>query len=172
MSSPVTVSIDVPQAREDVYAFLDVMANHESFTDHLLTNWRVSGPPTGLGAKAQVTVKSGGMSDEATFEVIEVEVVEVVVVAVEGVAVEGVEAVQALAGPGALRPGLGGGRAVRAGVAGALAGGVFLGILQAAAIVLFGAGFKNVAALTALLIVLLFFPSGIFAGFTSGGKGH
>jgi branched-chain amino acid transport system permease protein len=56
--------------------------------------------------------------------------------------------------------------------AGALAGGVFLGILQAAAIVLFGAGFKNVAALTALLIVLLFFPSGIFAGFTSGGKGH
>ena len=56
--------------------------------------------------------------------------------------------------------------------AGALAGGVFLGILQATAIVLFGASFKNVAALTALLIVLLFFPSGIFAGFTSGGKGH
>ncbi len=73
MSSPVTVSIDVPQARDDVYAFLDVMANHESFTDHLLTNWRVSGPPTGVGAKAAVTVKSGGMSDEATFEVIEVE---------------------------------------------------------------------------------------------------
>ena len=71
--SPVTVSIDVPQNRADVYAFLDVMANHESFTDHLLTNWRVSGPPTGVGAKAEVTVKSGGMSDEATFEVIEVE---------------------------------------------------------------------------------------------------
>src|SRR3954469_14045337 len=70
---PVTVSIDVPQARDEVYAFLDVMANHESFTDHLLTNWRVSGPATGVGAKAVVTVKSGGMSDEATFEVIEVE---------------------------------------------------------------------------------------------------
>jgi hypothetical protein len=27
--SPVTVSIDVPQRREDVYAYLDVMANHE-----------------------------------------------------------------------------------------------------------------------------------------------
>src|SRR5689334_11056021 len=73
MSSPVTVSIDVPQARRDVYAFLDVMANHESFTDHMLTDWRVSGPPTGLGAKATVTVKSGGLSDEATFEVVEVE---------------------------------------------------------------------------------------------------
>src|SRR4051812_34478176 len=72
--SPVTVSIDVPQARDDVYAFLDVMANHESFTDHLLTNWRVSGPPTGVGAKAEVTVKTpGAPSDEATFEVIEVE---------------------------------------------------------------------------------------------------
>jgi hypothetical protein len=73
MSSPVTVSIDVPQPRAEVYAFLDVMANHESFTDHMLTNWRVSGPPTGVGAKATVTAKAGGVSDEARFEVIEVE---------------------------------------------------------------------------------------------------
>src|SRR4051812_27211925 len=73
MSSPVTVSIDVPQPRDEVYAFLDVMANHESFTDHMLTNWRLSGPATGVGAKATVTAKAGGVSDEATFEVIEVE---------------------------------------------------------------------------------------------------
>src|SRR3954452_6525313 len=71
--SPVTVSIDVPQRRSDVYAFLDVIANHESFTDHMLTNWRVSGPATGVGAKATVTAKAGGVSDEARFEVIEVE---------------------------------------------------------------------------------------------------
>ena len=51
--------------------------------------------------------------------------------------------------------------------AGALAGGVLLGVLQAVAIVLFGAGFKNVAALSTLLVVLLFFPSGIFAGLKS-----
>jgi Polyketide cyclase / dehydrase and lipid transport len=73
MSSPVTVSIDVPQPRREVYDFLDVMANHECFTDHMLTNWRVSGPPTGLGAKAAVTAKAGGRSDEVTFEVVEVE---------------------------------------------------------------------------------------------------
>ena len=48
--------------------------------------------------------------------------------------------------------------------AGALAGGILLGVLQAVAIVVFGAGFKNVAALSTLLVVLLFFPSGIFAG--------
>ncbi|MBQ0820318.1 branched-chain amino acid ABC transporter permease [Microvirga sp. HBU67558] len=51
--------------------------------------------------------------------------------------------------------------------AGALAGGILLGVLQAIAIVLFGAGLKNVAALSTLLVVLLFFPSGIFAGLKS-----
>src|SRR3954467_13052801 len=71
--SPVTVSVDVPQRRSEVYAFLDVMANHESFTDHMLTDWRLSGPPSGLGAKATVTAKAGGVTDEATFEVIEVD---------------------------------------------------------------------------------------------------
>lgn len=54
--------------------------------------------------------------------------------------------------------------------AGALAGGVLLGVLQAVAIVLFGAGFKNVAALSVLLLVLFLFPSGIFAGLKS--RGH
>jgi hypothetical protein len=73
MSSPVTVSIDVPQRRRDVYDFLDVMANHECFTDHMLTNWRVHGPATGVGAKADVTVKAGGRADEVRFEVVEAE---------------------------------------------------------------------------------------------------
>jgi len=46
----------------------------------------------------------------------------------------------------------------------ALIGGIFLGIVQSGAIVFFGAGFKNVVALTILLVVLLFFPSGLFGG--------
>jgi hypothetical protein len=70
---PVTVSIDVPQPRASVYAYLDVMANHEAFTDHMLTNWRVSGPPTGVGSKANVTSKFSALSDEAEIEVFEVE---------------------------------------------------------------------------------------------------
>ena len=70
---PVTVSIDVPQDRASVYAYLDVMANHEHFTDHMLTNWRVSGPPTGIGSKANVTAKVGAISDESEIEVFEVE---------------------------------------------------------------------------------------------------
>lgn len=46
----------------------------------------------------------------------------------------------------------------------ALVGGILLGVVQSGAIVFFGAGFKNVVALTVLLIVLLFFPHGLFGG--------
>jgi branched-chain amino acid transport system permease protein len=46
----------------------------------------------------------------------------------------------------------------------ALAGGILLGVVQSGAIVMFGAGYKNVVALTVLLIVLLFFPRGLFGG--------
>jgi branched-chain amino acid transport system permease protein len=46
----------------------------------------------------------------------------------------------------------------------ALLGGVLLGVVQSAAIVVVGAGYKNVVALTVLLVVLLFFPQGVFRG--------
>lgn len=49
---------------------------------------------------------------------------------------------------------------------GAFVGGIMLGVAQAAAIVVFGAGFKNVAALSILLVFLLARPSGLF------GKAH
>ncbi len=55
---------------------------------------------------------------------------------------------------------------------GALAGGLLLGVLQALAIVMLGAGFKNVAALSVLLVVLLLFPNGLFAGFGSKARAH
>ncbi|KQY99695.1 hypothetical protein ASD45_01980 [Pseudolabrys sp. Root1462] len=45
-----------------------------------------------------------------------------------------------------------------------LVGGIFLGVIQSEAIVFFGAGFKNIVSLTLLLIVLLFFPKGLFGG--------
>ncbi len=45
---------------------------------------------------------------------------------------------------------------------GALAGGILLGAAQAVAVVLFGAGYRNVAALVIMLLVLLLFPSGVF----------
>jgi hypothetical protein len=70
---PVSVSIDVPQPRTAVYDHLDVMANHEPFTDHMLVDWSYDGPPRGVGAKARVRSTFGGMSDVAEIEVVAAE---------------------------------------------------------------------------------------------------
>jgi hypothetical protein len=63
---PVTVSIAVPNRREEVYDYLDVLANHEPFTDHMLVDWRCSGPAAGLGARARVRLKKPGRPDWRT----------------------------------------------------------------------------------------------------------
>ena len=67
---PVSVSIDVPHPRADVFDHLDVMANHEPFTDHMLTDWEYSGPPRGVGSKARVRSSFGALSDTADIEVV------------------------------------------------------------------------------------------------------
>jgi hypothetical protein len=68
---PVTVSVDVPNPPEQVYDFLDVLANHESFTDHFMLDWELSGPERGIGAKANFRVKATGEKDWTDLEVLE-----------------------------------------------------------------------------------------------------
>jgi hypothetical protein len=70
---PVTVTIDVPHPREQVFDFLDVMSNHEPFTNHMLQDWKYSGPDRGVGSKASVTVKAAGRRDHVEIEVIAAE---------------------------------------------------------------------------------------------------
>jgi hypothetical protein len=79
MPDPITVSIDVPQARDEVFAFLDVMANHEPFTNHMLVDWSYDGPPTGVGAKAHVHSKAGGRKEPVDIEVVSARVPEQIV---------------------------------------------------------------------------------------------
>jgi len=67
------VSIDVPQNRGEVYDYLDVLANHVQFTDHMMRNWHLSGPPRGVGPKATVDVVLGGRTEPIEIEVIETE---------------------------------------------------------------------------------------------------
>jgi len=67
----ICVSIDVPHERQRVYAFLDVMANHERFTDHMLRDSSCSGPATGVGAKARVTSVLGGRRLPVDIEVVD-----------------------------------------------------------------------------------------------------
>jgi hypothetical protein len=68
---PVSVSIDVPQSPERVYEYIGVLANHEGFTDHFLLDWQVSGPASGVGARARMCVKSPGPDDWLDMEVID-----------------------------------------------------------------------------------------------------
>lgn len=68
---PVTASIEVPQSPERVYEYIDVLGNHEQFTDHFLLDWEVSGPASGVGARARMRVKSPGPDDWLDMEVLE-----------------------------------------------------------------------------------------------------
>jgi Polyketide cyclase / dehydrase and lipid transport len=70
---PVRVTIEVPQPREEVYDFLDVMANHEPFTNHMLKDWEYTGPDRGIGSKAKVRVNAAGSSENVEIEVVAAE---------------------------------------------------------------------------------------------------
>jgi Polyketide cyclase / dehydrase and lipid transport len=61
---PITVSIVVDRPREEVFAHLDRLANHEAFTDHFLQDWTLSGPPAGIGAKARLRARNDWMDLE------------------------------------------------------------------------------------------------------------
>ena len=73
MPAPVTVSIEVPTDIARAFDFLDVLANHEPFNDHLMRDWEVSGPPRGVGSKACVSTQALGASDVVDIEVVEVD---------------------------------------------------------------------------------------------------
>jgi uncharacterized membrane protein len=70
---PVIVSTTVSRPRQEVFEFLDVLANHEGFMDHLFTKWSFSGPARGVGAKGRARVNAPGSREMAEFEVVESE---------------------------------------------------------------------------------------------------
>lgn len=70
---PVTVATTVSKPREEVFEFLDLLANHEGFMDHLFTHWSFSGPARGVGAKARARVNAPGSREMAEFELVAAE---------------------------------------------------------------------------------------------------
>ena len=68
---PVTVSVEVPNSTHQVYEFLEVLGNHESFMDHFMIDWKLSGPKRGVGAKANVRVKATAEKDWTDVEIVE-----------------------------------------------------------------------------------------------------
>ncbi len=76
---PVIVSTTIDRDPDEVYAFLDVIANHEQFHGHLMSEWEYAGPPTGLGAKATAIAKVAGRHGPVEIEVIETTVATTIV---------------------------------------------------------------------------------------------
>jgi hypothetical protein len=70
---PVEVSTVIRRPIAEVYAHLDVLANHEAFTDHFLVDWVLSGPAAGVGASVMMTVRAPGRSEDVELTVIEAE---------------------------------------------------------------------------------------------------
>ena len=68
---PITTSVEVPNSTHDVYEFLEVLGNHESFMDHFMVDWELSGPKQGVGAKANVRVKATAEKDWTDVEIVE-----------------------------------------------------------------------------------------------------
>jgi len=70
---PVEVSTVIRRPIAEVYAHLDVLANHEAFTDHFLVDWHLEGPASGVGASVTMTVRAPGRSEEVELTVIDAE---------------------------------------------------------------------------------------------------
>jgi uncharacterized protein YndB with AHSA1/START domain len=54
---PVTVTVNIARPREEVFAYLEDLANHAEFTDHYLKDWhltRVNSVGLGAGARYRV----------------------------------------------------------------------------------------------------------------------
>lgn len=70
---PVKVSVEVARPREEVFDYIDVLANHEAYMDHMFDKWTFSGPARGVGAKAKARVAAPGSNEIAEFEVVAAE---------------------------------------------------------------------------------------------------
>jgi hypothetical protein len=67
---PVAVTTSIERPREEVFAFLDDLSNHASFTDHFLVDWEVSGRTRGKGAKAAARIDAPSSQDWTDFEIV------------------------------------------------------------------------------------------------------
>jgi uncharacterized protein YndB with AHSA1/START domain len=71
MPDPVTVSVEVARPRQEVFEYVDVLANHEQWMKLLYKNWSFEGPKRGVGAIAKAQVDAPAAAEKVTFEVVE-----------------------------------------------------------------------------------------------------
>jgi uncharacterized protein YndB with AHSA1/START domain len=71
MPEPVTVSVEVARPRQEVFEYVDVLANHERWMKLLYKDWSFDGPKRGVGAIAKAQVDAPAAREKVTFEVVE-----------------------------------------------------------------------------------------------------
>jgi uncharacterized protein YndB with AHSA1/START domain len=71
MPDPVTVSIEVARPRQEVFDYVDVLANHERWMSRLYKDWSFEGPKRGVGAIAKAQVDAPAARERVSFEVVE-----------------------------------------------------------------------------------------------------
>jgi hypothetical protein len=67
----ISVSTTVQRPRDEVYAFLDVLANHVPFNDHYMADAVLSGPATGPGGRMHARALAPGRSEWFDLETVE-----------------------------------------------------------------------------------------------------
>jgi uncharacterized protein YndB with AHSA1/START domain len=68
---PVTVTVEVARPRQEVFDFVDVLANREGWMDHLYKDWSFEGPKRGVGGIAKAQVDAPSSRERVTIEVTE-----------------------------------------------------------------------------------------------------
>jgi uncharacterized protein YndB with AHSA1/START domain len=71
MAEPIKISIRVPLPPEQVFDYLDRIANRAEFYGDLIAGWHFEGPERGVGSKACATSFVGGIRSNVDIEVIE-----------------------------------------------------------------------------------------------------
>jgi hypothetical protein len=70
MPDPVTVSVEVSRPRQQVFDYVDVVANQEVWRKNLYKDWRFEGPKRGVGAIAWATTDAPTSNERIEIKVV------------------------------------------------------------------------------------------------------
>jgi hypothetical protein len=70
MPDPVTVSVEVARPRQQVFDYVDVVANQEVWRKNLYKDWRFEGPKRGVGAIARATPDAPTSNERIEIKVV------------------------------------------------------------------------------------------------------
>ncbi len=83
MPEPFTISVEITRPRQEVFDYVDVLANQEAWRKNLYKDWRFEGPGRGVGAIARATPDAPSSRERVEIKVVASKVPEELVEEVE-----------------------------------------------------------------------------------------